>query len=107
MVQNTTLIQLTVRCRQHMVLAHRYIAHVAGQRVFPFFFFAWEGAYEVKELSSTYNLFYYMRRYYVSVQYKLILEITFGCETSNAINKGLLYQPSVRNIRICLQDKML
>lgn len=36
MVQNTTLIQLTVRCRQHMVLAHRYIAHVAGQRVFLF-----------------------------------------------------------------------
>lgn len=32
-----------------------------------------------------------MRRYYVSVQYKLILETTFGCETSNAlINKRLL-----------------
>lgn len=53
MVQNTTLIQLTVRRRQHMVLAHRYIAHVAGQRVFLFFFFAWEGAYEMKESSST------------------------------------------------------
>lgn len=45
----------------------------------------------MKESSSTFNLFYYMRRYYVSVQYKLILETTFGCETSNAlINKRLL-----------------